>query len=284
MNRYILIRRLRGPAFLLLVGVIALLAQANILSWGQSWPLFLILAGLLLLAERAALRREGYPPYPGGPWPGTQERAGRGPGRAASAAARRSCRRNRMISGTRFMEGSHEQRTSANASGRWSASALRSENAVARVSRTAAGRVARATRCMAGTAPRMEGELRGRIRTARAFGGGSGDSDLRGRGCSADGDRAYRCRRLLVVVRAVVAAAADCGGAGAAGRVGAGHAAGDPRAAQRKLCGDSVSGCVPRPLRGGMEPHAAVDAQLERRSTTSSISSACPSTTATSRC
>ena len=69
MNRYLLIRRLRVPAFLLLVGVIALLAQADILSWGQSWPLFLILAGLLLLAERAALASEemyGTGPYPGG--------------------------------------------------------------------------------------------------------------------------------------------------------------------------------------------------------------------------
>lgn len=65
MSRYILIRRLRGPAFLLLVGVIALLAQAHILSWGESWPLFLILAGVLLLAERAALAAEGYPPFPG---------------------------------------------------------------------------------------------------------------------------------------------------------------------------------------------------------------------------
>jgi hypothetical protein len=60
-----LIRRLRGPAFLLLVGVIALLNQADILSWGHAWPLFLILAGVLLLAERAALATEGYPPYPG---------------------------------------------------------------------------------------------------------------------------------------------------------------------------------------------------------------------------
>jgi hypothetical protein len=65
MSRYILIRRLRGPAFLLLVGVIALLNQADILSWGHAWPLFLILAGVLLLAERAALATEGYPPYPG---------------------------------------------------------------------------------------------------------------------------------------------------------------------------------------------------------------------------
>lgn len=65
MNRYIFIRRLRGPAFLMLVGVIALLAQAHILSWGRSWPLYLILAGVLLLAERAALAADGYPPYPG---------------------------------------------------------------------------------------------------------------------------------------------------------------------------------------------------------------------------
>jgi hypothetical protein len=73
MSRYILIRRLRGPAFLLLVGVIALLAQAHILTWGQSWPLFLIAAGVLLLAERAALSAEGYPPYPGGPWQNTSQ-------------------------------------------------------------------------------------------------------------------------------------------------------------------------------------------------------------------
>ena len=61
MNRYLLIHRLRGPAFLLLVGVIALLAQTHILGWAESWPLFLILAGVLLLAERAALSSEGYP-------------------------------------------------------------------------------------------------------------------------------------------------------------------------------------------------------------------------------
>ncbi|HWE85346.1 MAG TPA: DUF5668 domain-containing protein [Terracidiphilus sp.] len=60
MNRYILIRRLRGPAFLLLVGLIALLNQMDILSWGHAWPLFLILAGVLLLAERAALPGEDY--------------------------------------------------------------------------------------------------------------------------------------------------------------------------------------------------------------------------------
>jgi hypothetical protein len=65
MSHYIMIRRLRGPAFLLLVGVLALLNQAGILSWGKSWPLFLILAGVLALAERAAVAAgRGYPPYP----------------------------------------------------------------------------------------------------------------------------------------------------------------------------------------------------------------------------
>ena len=73
MSRYILIRRLRGPAFILLVGVLALLNQADILTWGQSWPLYLILAGVLALAERAALAVEGPPPvgYPGSPYPGS---------------------------------------------------------------------------------------------------------------------------------------------------------------------------------------------------------------------
>ncbi len=76
MNRYILIRRLRGPAFLLLIGVLALLSQADILSWGKSWPLFLILGGVLALAERAAIASEGPSvpyagaPYPGAPYPG----------------------------------------------------------------------------------------------------------------------------------------------------------------------------------------------------------------------
>jgi hypothetical protein len=70
MNRYRTMRRLRGPILLLLVGVLALLNQANILSWGKSWPLFLIVAGLLVLAERAVLTsavRGFQQPFPGQP-------------------------------------------------------------------------------------------------------------------------------------------------------------------------------------------------------------------------
>jgi hypothetical protein len=79
MNRYIMIRRLRGPAVLLLIGVMALLAQAHILGWGKSWPLILILLGLLMLAERAALAGEGYPPPPGTPWQNTAQGTGTQP-------------------------------------------------------------------------------------------------------------------------------------------------------------------------------------------------------------
>jgi hypothetical protein len=87
MNRYVLIRRLRGPAFLLLVGINALLAQAHIIGWGHSWPFYLILLGVLALAERAALMTDGPPPpppyaapYPGAPYSGAPYNAPPYPG------------------------------------------------------------------------------------------------------------------------------------------------------------------------------------------------------------
>jgi hypothetical protein len=76
MNRYILIRRLRGPAVLLLIGVLALMDESGVIHrvWGWFWPLLMILMGTLLLAERAAMaNEEDFPPapYPGGGYPGT---------------------------------------------------------------------------------------------------------------------------------------------------------------------------------------------------------------------
>jgi hypothetical protein len=70
MNRYFLVRRLRLPAFLLLAGVVALLHKLNLLNhfWSYFWPLALILLGVLMLAERAALAGEQYPEQP--PFPG----------------------------------------------------------------------------------------------------------------------------------------------------------------------------------------------------------------------
>ena len=67
MNSWLLIRRLRGPAFLILFGITALLSQWGVLSFSRSWPLYLILAGVIGLAERAAiLAAPPVPPaYPG---------------------------------------------------------------------------------------------------------------------------------------------------------------------------------------------------------------------------
>jgi hypothetical protein len=87
MNRYIMIRRLRGPAILLLAGVVLLLHEADLVEfWGVFIPLLLILVGVLKLAERASLAAAGdEPPYPG-TFPGTPYAYG-GPTPAAAGTA-----------------------------------------------------------------------------------------------------------------------------------------------------------------------------------------------------
>ena len=76
MNRYILIRRLRGPAILLLAGTIALLRQMGLIEhpWRLFWALLFILIGVIALVERTVLTIDGPmmpPPYPGGPYAGS---------------------------------------------------------------------------------------------------------------------------------------------------------------------------------------------------------------------
>jgi hypothetical protein len=76
MNHYIMIRRLRGPAILLLIGGVWLLHATGVIDhpWHWFWPFLLILLGVLMLAERMVLTAGGgYPqgPYPGQPGTGT---------------------------------------------------------------------------------------------------------------------------------------------------------------------------------------------------------------------
>jgi hypothetical protein len=78
MNSWLLLRRLRGPAFLILVGFTALLNQWGILSFGRSWPLYLILAGVFGLAERAVMAAS--PPVAPSAYPGAFTPAPYSPG------------------------------------------------------------------------------------------------------------------------------------------------------------------------------------------------------------
>jgi hypothetical protein len=70
MNSYLWIHRIKGPAMLLVFGITALLDEWDIISYGKSWPLYLITFGVLQLAERAAwsqIQQDQYaqyqPPY-----------------------------------------------------------------------------------------------------------------------------------------------------------------------------------------------------------------------------
>lgn len=78
MNQYIFLQRIQGPALLLTFGVAALLDQWHILSFGRSWPLYLIVLGVLKLAQRTALANAEPPPYPYG-YPGNPQGAAGSP-------------------------------------------------------------------------------------------------------------------------------------------------------------------------------------------------------------
>ena len=49
MNQYLFLHRIQGPAMLLTFGVAALLDQWHILSFGRSWPLYLIVLGVVIV-------------------------------------------------------------------------------------------------------------------------------------------------------------------------------------------------------------------------------------------
>lgn len=68
MNQYLFLRRMRGPIILLTFGITAILDEYAGISYSHSWPLYIIVWGLLKLAENAILVQN--PPVPPAVWPG----------------------------------------------------------------------------------------------------------------------------------------------------------------------------------------------------------------------
>lgn len=66
MNRYVFLHRITGPVVLLVFGVTALLDSWHVMSYGESWPLYLIAIGLLQLAKRVVWAQMEVPPPPVG--------------------------------------------------------------------------------------------------------------------------------------------------------------------------------------------------------------------------
>lgn len=63
-----LVRALQSSVWVILVGVLFLLDNLNILSWGRSWPLFIIVGGVMAFVQRsvyaaAAQQPIAYPDY-----------------------------------------------------------------------------------------------------------------------------------------------------------------------------------------------------------------------------
>lgn len=93
MMQYLLLRRLMGPLILVTIGIMALLNQFGVLSFDRSWPLILIVIGIVKLAENVALGQMSPPPggfYPPGcgvPPPPAQWQQGAGQPGAGQAGS-----------------------------------------------------------------------------------------------------------------------------------------------------------------------------------------------------
>ncbi len=59
-----LFRALRGSVWVTLIGVLFLLDSFSILSWGRSWPVIIIVAGLMAIFQRVSYNTAMAAPYP----------------------------------------------------------------------------------------------------------------------------------------------------------------------------------------------------------------------------
>ena len=63
---------IRGPIVLIAVGVLCAVHQAGILPFSRTWPLLIIVVGVMKLIERWNAPRPPYPPAPPYPPPSAQ--------------------------------------------------------------------------------------------------------------------------------------------------------------------------------------------------------------------
>ena len=56
MNDWMRINRIRGPVYILTAGVLGLLAEFTRYGWSRTWPIWIIVTGLLMFAQHNARR------------------------------------------------------------------------------------------------------------------------------------------------------------------------------------------------------------------------------------
>jgi hypothetical protein len=61
---------IRGPVLLIALGILCAMHQAGVFSLGRTWPLIIIVVGVLKLIERAFLPPAPLPPQFPGQWAG----------------------------------------------------------------------------------------------------------------------------------------------------------------------------------------------------------------------
>src|ERR1051325_11646329 len=90
------LRAVKGPIILITLGILFALQSFNICGFDQTWPVLLIVVGLLSLMGRAAApppppppaqNWTNVPPYPPYTWPGQAQTADRGPSYAQTPYA-----------------------------------------------------------------------------------------------------------------------------------------------------------------------------------------------------
>ena len=62
MNNANLLQAVRGPLMMITLGILLAIDHFGSFSFGRTWPLLVIVFGVLKLAERAAAPAEPYPP------------------------------------------------------------------------------------------------------------------------------------------------------------------------------------------------------------------------------